>query len=328
MLAIIFLTLTPVTTNCIATGDQDRWKAAITESFEMVQAGQYHQAEAVLLRSLKDATGCGEQSRQMAVTLNSLGSVYQHLDRLDESESHYKRALQVWEETGGELIGRARILNNLAGLYLATQRLSKAEALPLRSIAAQMEGDDQVRVELVRTYTVLADVEFRNGRYHAAEALCGRVYEILQTTYGPEHSESAMALHNLGVVAAANRRPEAALDYMKRALAIAEKTFGTATPAAALIMASMATIYRDTGRLAEAARTFETALRTAEVCYGPQHSLVGETACRYAATLRRVGRKSEAKTVEQRCRTIIGRYLRVNSLDQIIDWRAMGHHSP
>ena len=62
------------------------WQQDLTRGRQLWSQGEYASAETTLLRALKEAEKEGPDDPKVAVTLNSLGAVYQDLGRFGEAE--------------------------------------------------------------------------------------------------------------------------------------------------------------------------------------------------------------------------------------------------
>ena len=58
------------------------------------------------------------ESIECAITLNSIGSLYNNLGKLDEAFKYYTRALSIYERVKGkESFDCANTLNNIGSVY-------------------------------------------------------------------------------------------------------------------------------------------------------------------------------------------------------------------
>ncbi len=90
------------------------------------------------------------------------------------------------------------------------------------------------------------------GQFARAEPLYKRSLAIKEKALGPNHTDVATTLNNLGSLYQAPGQYAQAEPPFKRALAIDEKAYGPNHPAVATDLNNLAELYRKTGRDAEA----------------------------------------------------------------------------
>ena len=107
--------------------------AAMSHARAMLLAGEKHYADAVELQQRAIArveAVLGDASPSLAPTLNNLGLTLSALDRRDEAEHAYLRALAIYRKAYGEMSARcAVVMWNLAALYEAEGRTRDAKKM-------------------------------------------------------------------------------------------------------------------------------------------------------------------------------------------------------
>ena len=110
----------------------------------------------------------------------------------------------------------------------------------------------------------------------------------------------AIDLNNLaGLLQATNRLGEAE-PLMRRALAIAEASYGSEHPHVATCLNSLARLLQDTNRLGEAEPLMRRALAIDEASYGAEHPLVAIRLNNLALLLQATNRLGEAEPLMRR----------------------------
>jgi TonB family protein len=142
-----------------------------------------------------------------------------------------KRAVELREKALGpdhELL--ASSLNNVAGIYLATEKFGDAESLYKRSLGILEKKFGTESKYLLNTLESLALTRFVQRNYGDAEKLYLRALAIREKAFGPQHLETARYLSFLGGFYERTNKPAKAADYYKRSLAIEEKALGPNDP--------------------------------------------------------------------------------------------------
>ncbi|HBY63298.1 MAG TPA: hypothetical protein DEH78_26040 [Solibacterales bacterium] len=270
------------------------WQAEIAAADRLAAQSQFTAAEDVSRRALALAEGLGRPALA-AVSENNLGSHYHEWERYGDAEKHYRRALALWATVPAAPRGRLRTLNNLASLYLATGQPARAAQLlpsPEDSTAATPEAAAllsnlaaceyarhhyrEARAHYARSLAMverlglpveaaiarlnLALVAFAAGRRAAAEAEALASLEFLQANLGEAHPLTGQA--HLSVAMVLEPNPMQAEPHLRAALAIAERTLGPESPAAARALTAYAEMLKRAKRKSEA-KTMER--RAAEI---------------------------------------------------------------
>jgi tetratricopeptide (TPR) repeat protein len=231
--------------------------------------GRYGDAETCLLR----ARALAEQTRlpawRQAGVLNGLALLYKDTAKHDEAGELYRQALQNTAE--GDLLGRATVQHNLAGLAHAQGLFVQAEqparcAVELRT-AVLGSGHPDVAADLA----VLGAVLYGQERYDEAEMVFNQALTAFQRHYGPEHYEVAVNLGNLAALYAATDRADEAQRCYERALKIKRRVLGYAHPEIATLLNNLAVLHKQRGRLRIAQECYTQALTIFESTLGPEH---------------------------------------------------------
>ena len=112
-------------------------------------------------------------------------------------------------------------------------------------------------------------------------------------------------LNNLGAVYAESGRSSEALASYQRALEIGERRVGPDHPELIILLANTGAAHYFAAGPERAEPYYRRALDIGERRLGPQHSLVGKVMLYYAAVLKRMDRKAEAKQYQRRAKAIL-----------------------
>ncbi len=165
----------------------------------------------------------GEESEQVATTLNNLGILHQNLGQFDEAEPLYHQAIEIARKTIGEDHPYfARQLNNLAALYEDMGRYAEAEPLYHQAIEFGRRTSGEDHPDFATRLNNLAGLYQAMGRYKEAEPLYHQAIEIDRKTLGEDHPNFAKRLNNIGFLYYSQERFSEAAPLLKQALAIRE----------------------------------------------------------------------------------------------------------
>ena len=116
--------------------------------------------------------GAGDEHPDVAAALNNLALFYHALERFDDTEPLYKKALIIWERVlGREHVLVAYSLNNLGKLYHTQGRYSEAEPLLEQSLVIRNQLFDDDHPDVVIGIKALAELYEAQKRDKEAQAL-------------------------------------------------------------------------------------------------------------------------------------------------------------
>jgi tetratricopeptide (TPR) repeat protein len=216
--------------------------------------------------------------------------------------AHWPVAEQEFEAARKSMPPEAEgtVLNNLAELYKATNRLAEAEPLMDRALKIDEKSFGPEHPELATDLNNLAQLYQDTNRLAEAEPLMERALKIDEKSFGPEHPNVAIRLNNLAQLYKATNRLAEAEPLMERALKIDEKSYGPEHPNVARDLNNLAQLYEATNRLAEAEPLMERALKIDEKSYGPEHPEVATDLNNLAQLYQATNRLAEAEPLMER----------------------------
>jgi tetratricopeptide (TPR) repeat protein len=305
--------------------DGDEWERLMLEAAAQEQAGNYLAAAASYSGAVRMAERPGSSYLQLPLSLNSLANVDVELGNVTEAERLYRRSLGILEKGGdGESPRYAVILRNLGSLYIERGEFARGEALLRKSLAMNarlLAPDDQ---EVAATRNALAEALTTEGNYGEAERLLEQAQVILEKQ--PQHRRTlASTLNNLGVIRRIQGRNEEAVQLIERSIELFRSEIGPEHPMLVRGLNNLATAYAGMKRSEEADATFQKALALAQKYVGTKHPTYGAVLLNYAAFLRKIGRKGEAKTLEARSKEVQRDNARRNGLGMTVDASALRH---
>lgn len=203
----------------------------------------------------------GPGAPELAAALETLGNVYNDMDRHEESRAPMLRALDVRRRAfGGDHPLVAQSLINLATSVYGRGKIDEAIGLNREAlgILERALGKDHLRVGVVlgNLAVMLAD----KARYDEALDLNRRSLAIREAKLGGDHPDVALIYNNMAVIHDERGQYEdAARDY-ERALAARERHYGPDHAAVASTLASLADSLGRQGRYDEAKAKFDRAI--------------------------------------------------------------------
>ena len=190
-------------------------------------AGQYDQAEEPIQRAVEIRERLLGEHPELANSLNTLGNVLWHQDRLEEAEVIHRRALAIREQAvdvGDPSI--AQSLHNLGALRYFAGDYEEAEHLYRRSITIEEAAHGPDDWNLATSLHTLSIVYQDQDRFDDALALQKRALSIREKVLGPDHPHVALSLTTMGNIYRGLERPAAAEPLIRRAVRIAESAWG------------------------------------------------------------------------------------------------------
>ncbi|HEY9715851.1 MAG TPA: tetratricopeptide repeat protein [Trichormus sp.] len=229
--------------------------------------------EPLLLEALSiRETELGAQHLSVSLDLKNLGRLYYFLERYEEAEQLFRRAMNIRASALGPL---HPLVADIAKWYSKTLRACDrhSEAVAMEALVRECQAKDGTDWEnyksagikamaeenyvlaqamwlaaldesqkfgqddprLCTTLENLAEVYWKQAKYDRAESLCQRILMISERVLGAEHSDVAQAAKNLALVCDRQGKYAEASMLYQQALTITEKLHGLDHPTAIAI---------------------------------------------------------------------------------------------
>jgi serine/threonine protein kinase len=171
----------------------------------------------------------GPDHLDVARSLGNIASVERELRRYDAAESHYQRAIGIFERGAPDDPELAGLLSNLATIYADQHRWQLAEPLHRRALELRRRvlGDRHPQTAMSLNnfgWMLYRGAEGDPAKLAEAELLLREALAANETLLGPEHPDVALNLCNLGLFDIDAGRLADAEPLLLRSLAIREKT--------------------------------------------------------------------------------------------------------
>ncbi|CAF2805021.1 unnamed protein product [Rotaria sp. Silwood2] len=166
--------------------------------------GKYNEALDYLKQAIKISKHYyGEEHPSIGIYLTNVGDIYRKQGDFKTAEGTYKEALTSLEKSfGPNHIEVAEVLNSMGLVLKKRADYDGAENHYNRAIQIVHDtfGHDQEHYKLGIYYNNLADLYRKRTQFDTALQLYQRALSSIEKTLGPQHSEAAEILHNMGQV--------------------------------------------------------------------------------------------------------------------------------
>jgi serine/threonine-protein kinase len=254
-----------------------------------------------------------------------------HLEgRLRQGAGDYKGAEQVLREAL-PVAARARDDLLVARLWVLMLDLvgnnqgRVDDALQLRlaaETAVERTGDTLVRGGL---HNNLGNLFLQSSRYEEALGQYERALVLKEKALGPEDSDVAASLANVGIASQYLGRYEASLKQQERALALMEKAHGPEHPTVATLADNLGMLlFLHLGRNEEGLRRYEQAMAVREKLLGAEHPSVAKSLENVGEALTVLGRHEEAQAKLERALAIRSKALGPEHRDTASTFASLG----
>ncbi len=216
-----------------------------------------------------------EALTEIANASDRLGRLYLEYGRFDDAKARFEEAMAGYSSDAADSDQYARSANSLARVHLELGQFVKARNLLDKNVErfeenepAGIENEPQKQRDLLGdTLALLAEFCRETGDFQRAEKLHQRLIERRRQTYGEQHREYAVALHNQGIFEWRRNNYQRAERILRRELEIT-RSLNAGGRELAHSRESLALVLTSLGKFAEAESLFQAALRTLESIAG------------------------------------------------------------
>lgn len=235
-----------------------------------------------------------EGEMRLANVLGAYGEVVLRLQRFEEAENAFRRALDLFTEVlGPDHVMTLRARGSLAALLLRGGRTEVARELleETRRVAERDHADNlllnaNINNDLGKAYEDLEDLDRARAHYERAVALGTEAF-------GEQHPFVAFAYNNLGIVARKQGRLDESRRVQLKSLEIKKATLSASHPSVLSSLQALGQVAFDQGDLRQAEAYFREGLEMAEAMVPvPRHR--DRLADNLAQVLEETGREVEA----------------------------------
>ena len=162
---------------------------------------------------------------RLATLYNNMSSLYQDMNRLDESEKYLHKAMNILKSLQDSEVEIATTWSNLAGVYLAMgpARLQDAKDAAKKAIALFNEISGDSDVHYAPAVSALGQIYYLEGDFKAAEDQFRKSMALTNRDYGDQTLGCCILCKNLAATLEAQGRGDEAEDYLSKAAAIEDR---------------------------------------------------------------------------------------------------------
>lgn len=181
------------------TSVKDLLHLRVTLATAYMEAGAYHEMEAVLQEAQKSAWQLSDE-RSRAELLNSWSALHLKLGRLAAAEAELQEARRIVMKISepGDLL--PAVLHNLAAVEMRIGRYPEALSHEQEAMRLWEKGLGPNHPTLIRGWASLASLQYVMGQPKEAKTSLQRALESAEKTYGPTHPLVADLLESHAVV--------------------------------------------------------------------------------------------------------------------------------
>ncbi len=214
-------------------------RLVVVTGLELSRYEQAHdwerQAEALVARLH------AEDSELAAALALARGKTASALGERSATEAWYRRAIELYERSGGETHARIGPVEvSLASLLAFGGELEAAEQHAARAERLLATGYGERAAELADVYATRCAVAYFRNDFPEARARCEQALELVREWYGPEHPSVASALSNLAEIRELAGDLREARELLVQALEIRRKRLPLGHPDLAQSIANLA----------------------------------------------------------------------------------------
>lgn len=303
ILGLIVLTSTEALTSSAQGSDFSA--NAIARSNDLVDAGKYREAEAVLRSAQRQAARADDSSVSAGLLEGELGFLYIALGRpLDASQALRRAATVLSRQLGEADPAVLRCWCNLTSVYLEMGADRDADRLlqqKLRPRMAELAVNSRLAVAILQNEATLC---LRRNRLKEAQ----EIYTTVLSRLGGTRQDTqlrAVTWNSLGNVLLLAGDAEAARETLAKAAAELRMTLGPNHPEVATIYLNTAECAMKLHDYADAQVRLQEAIRIYSQALGADHRFVGFALLRYSHLLRSMKRKVESRVARQQAEDVL-----------------------
>jgi tetratricopeptide (TPR) repeat protein len=286
-------------------------QALYNQAFAELALGDYTAARFTARRAANRALELQQQPADdkhfhRKIAQNALWLLYETIKAVHDVPA----AMAVLEEAG-VLVDKkvdpllwAEVHEPLAGFLVNQGKLDRADALVSDLIDIREVHQGENHPDLATTLLLWSELLYARANYPGMESVAARAERIFAGRNPPDLLGVAAAMNQRGLALQYESRLAEAEPLMRRALAIAEESFGPEHPKVAQYLNNLATLLQATNRLAEAEPLMRRTLTISERSLGSDHPTVAIRLNNLATLLKATKRSAEAESLMRRALAI------------------------
>lgn len=161
---------------------------------------------------------------------NHLGLVLSDLDRHDEAEQAFRRALEAYAELNNQSLASALTAANLADVLRQSGRVAEAIDLARQSVRDVDASDESLATHRALVRVTLGNALMRQQLYPEAIEAYQRAHDLYRQSFGESHPRVGISAHNLATAYRLNGQCERARPLYLESLAALRATLDEHDP--------------------------------------------------------------------------------------------------
>ena len=281
-------------------------KQVLTDLLASVAPERAKGADTTLLREILESAAARIDDGKVTdpVILGELhgtiGLVYLRLGLHDEAERHLPVAVELRREHLGAAHQETKTsMNNLAGLYFETDRLSDAARVWEELVAAHRVASGPDSLDVALTLNNLGGAMLSLGRADEAERFWGESLETSRRLLGDDHELTIATINNMGMVSKRRGKVAEAERFFREAMELYERTLGVRHPSTLIGIENLSTLLHESGRDEEAVELQRRVVEGCRSVHGDRHPATLSATIFLARIERDLGRLEVAEALHR-----------------------------
>lgn len=259
----------------------------------------------IIIFSIIVTSSCKKRGTSEWDRYTSKGHLHFKDKKYDESINAYKKAIEIAEDNYGKTHDRvAKSLDNLLGVYRATERYTEGEAISKRIIEIDRINYGNQHEYVAFDLNNLAEIYREQRKFSQAEPLYKEALSIEEKIFGKTHKNIAVTYNNLGCLYRDQQKFSHAEENLKKALEIKQKVYGTEATELAITLQNIAETYEMQNKYTDAIifyrRTVDIEKKFLEFDRRERIPILEKLINLYE----KVGELNEKKNIEERLKTL------------------------
>ncbi|MDX1640460.1 MAG: serine/threonine-protein kinase [Balneolaceae bacterium] len=268
--------------------------------------GDFDEAEKALTQSLHF------REKYYPDDLYSLGTVYSDLAnlkheefKLQEADSLYQKALDMYLRSIGENPNTAIVMSNYSMLQVDMGNIEEAENYQRRALEIHRNQTGEESIDVAMSIGSLAKIHLLKKEFQKADSLAQISISKFEDIYGPSHIFVAITKLTLAKSYLAQEKHDEALNLLLELNKIYQESYPTGHPRLSEPLLVMGDLYTRTGAFDKAIQTLNEAYTIRRNSYPSENWKVGEAMNAYGNALSLNGSFDEADSLLNRSYNIL-----------------------